>query len=59
MYACVCRAVTESQIHEAIAAGATSAKKIRDATGAGGDCAICVRRICAMLKGTPELVATT
>mgnify|MGYP002620471841 CR=1 FL=1 len=58
MYVCVCRAVTDSEIHECIAAGATSARQIRDATGAGGDCAICVRKICAMLKRSKDLVAT-
>ncbi|GGM87568.1 hypothetical protein GCM10010106_38560 [Thermopolyspora flexuosa] len=59
MYACVCRAVTESEINECIAAGAKSAKQIRDATGAGSDCAICIRRICAMLKRNTELAAAS
>ncbi|ADG87430.1 hypothetical protein TBS_25560 [Thermobispora bispora] len=57
MYACICRAVTESEVLEAIAAGAKSARQIRDATGAGSDCAICVRRLCAILKRT-ELVTS-
>ncbi|MFO7250394.1 MAG: (2Fe-2S)-binding protein [Actinomycetes bacterium] len=59
MYACVCRAVTESEIYECIAAGAKSAKQIRDATGAGSDCAICIRRICTMLKRSVELATTS
>ncbi|MEV5407925.1 (2Fe-2S)-binding protein [Thermopolyspora sp. NPDC052614] len=59
MYVCVCRAVTESEIRDCIAAGATRAKQIRDTTGAGGDCAICVRKICAILKSSSELVVTT
>jgi bacterioferritin-associated ferredoxin len=59
MYVCVCRAVTDNQIHECIAAGAKSAKQIRDTTGAGGDCAICVRKICAILNRSKELMATT
>jgi bacterioferritin-associated ferredoxin len=55
MDACICRAVTESEVLEAIAAGAKSARQIRDATGAGSDCAICVRRLCAILKRSEEL----
>ncbi|GII53232.1 hypothetical protein Pth03_16210 [Planotetraspora thailandica] len=55
MYVCICRAVTESEVHECIADGATSAKQIKDATGAGGDCALCVRKICAILKRSEDL----
>ncbi|WP_344481591.1 (2Fe-2S)-binding protein [Nonomuraea monospora] len=55
MYVCICRAVTENEVHDCIAAGATSAKQIRDTTGAGGDCARCVRKICAILKRSEEL----
>ncbi|WP_248961845.1 (2Fe-2S)-binding protein [Sphaerisporangium perillae] len=58
MYVCVCQAVTESEVHDCIAAGATSARQIRDATGAGRDCATCVRKICAILKRSDELVVT-
>ncbi|WP_235030609.1 (2Fe-2S)-binding protein [Nonomuraea solani] len=55
VYVCVCRAVTENEVHDCIASGATSAKQIRDTTGAGGDCARCVRKICAILKRSEEL----
>ncbi|GIH89655.1 bacterioferritin-associated ferredoxin [Planobispora siamensis] len=55
MYVCVCRAVTENEVHDCIAAGAKSARQIRDTTGAGSDCASCVRRICAILKRSEEL----
>ncbi|NUT44164.1 MAG: (2Fe-2S)-binding protein [Thermoactinospora sp.] len=55
-YVCVCRAVTEGEVHNCIAAGAKSAKQIRDTTGAGGDCASCVRKICAMLKRSEDVV---
>ncbi|MET8156154.1 (2Fe-2S)-binding protein [Sphaerisporangium sp. NPDC005289] len=58
MYVCICRAVTENEVHDCIASGARSARQIRDLTGAGGDCATCVRKICAMLKRAEELVAT-
>jgi bacterioferritin-associated ferredoxin len=58
MYVCICQAVTDDEVHACIAAGATSARQIRDITGAGKDCATCVRKICAMLKRSEELVAT-
>ena len=58
MYVCVCQAVTESEVHDCIAAGARSARQIRDLTGAGRDCATCVRKICAILKRSEELVAS-
>jgi bacterioferritin-associated ferredoxin len=58
MYVCVCRAVTENEVHDCISAGASSVKQIRDTTGAGGDCASCVRKICAMLKRSDDLITT-
>ncbi|SDQ87801.1 (2Fe-2S)-binding protein [Thermostaphylospora chromogena] len=58
MYVCICRAVTESEVHDCIAAGAATARQVRDATGAGGDCARCVRKICAILKRSEQLAST-
>jgi len=58
VYVCVCRAVTENEVHDCISAGARSARQVRDATGAGGDCASCVRKICAILKRSEDLMPT-
>lgn len=58
MYVCVCLAVTENEVHDCIAAGARNARQVRDSTGAGGDCASCVKKICAMLKRSGDLVTT-
>jgi bacterioferritin-associated ferredoxin len=58
MYVCICRAVTENEVHDCIAGGARSARQVRDTTGAGGDCGSCVRKICAMLKRSEDLVTT-
>ncbi|MET8332426.1 (2Fe-2S)-binding protein [Streptosporangium canum] len=58
MYVCVCRAVTENEVHDCIAGGAKSARQVRDITGAGGDCASCVRKICAILKRSEDLLPT-
>ncbi|MEV0581842.1 (2Fe-2S)-binding protein [Nonomuraea sp. NPDC050310] len=57
-YVCICRAVTENEVHDCITAGARSAKQIRDTTGAGADCASCVRKICAILKRSDDLIPT-
>ncbi|MFF4772984.1 (2Fe-2S)-binding protein [Microtetraspora fusca] len=58
MFVCICRAVTEDEVHDCIAAGAKSARQVRDMTGAGGDCALCVRKVCAMLKRADALVTS-
>jgi bacterioferritin-associated ferredoxin len=38
MMLCVCRAVSDSQVSECIAAGATDADDVTRRCGAGGDC---------------------
>ncbi|HEU5156317.1 MAG TPA: (2Fe-2S)-binding protein [Streptosporangiaceae bacterium] len=49
MYVCVCHAVTEDEVRERAAAGATSAKAVRAACGMRPGCGACVRRISAVL----------
>lgn len=47
MYVCVCKAVTERQIHEAITDGARTLKDLRralDITRECGQCATCARQ---------------
>ena len=47
MYVCVCKAVTERQIHEAIRLGARTLKDLRrelDITRECGQCASCARQ---------------
>ncbi|MFD2355632.1 bacterioferritin-associated ferredoxin [Nonomuraea ferruginea] len=52
MYVCVCRAVTENEVHDCIAAGAKSAKQVRDTTGAGGRLRpVCTKDLCDAEKG--------
>ncbi len=41
MYACICKAVTVSEVHAAIDAGADSVEAVGDITRAGTDCAGC------------------
>jgi bacterioferritin-associated ferredoxin len=41
MYVCVCRAVTERQIGEAVRAGARTLKDLRHALGVASECGQC------------------
>lgn len=42
MYVCVCRAITEEQVRQAVAGGADSLAKLRETLGLGVDCAKCL-----------------
>lgn len=42
MYVCVCNAVTERQVYEAIEAGATTVKALSRQLGVGSQCGSCV-----------------
>jgi bacterioferritin-associated ferredoxin len=41
MYACICKAVTVSEVHAAIDSGADSVQSVGEMTRAGTDCAGC------------------
>ncbi len=41
MYVCVCMAVTEAEVENAIAGGATTREAVTRACRAGGDCGAC------------------
>jgi bacterioferritin-associated ferredoxin len=41
MYVCVCRAVTEKNIRDAVRAGAHTMKDLREQLGVGEDCGCC------------------
>lgn len=45
MFVCICRAVTESEIMDAVDLGATSLEAVGAATGAGTSCGTCHERI--------------
>lgn len=42
MYVCVCRAITEEQVRQAVASGADTLAKLRETLGLGVDCAKCL-----------------
>lgn len=54
MYVCVCLAVTESAVKEAIEGGATTRDAVTRACGAGGDCGACHGMIATMIEDQVE-----
>ncbi|NIM69355.1 MAG: (2Fe-2S)-binding protein [Xanthomonadales bacterium] len=49
MYVCICKAVTESQIRQAVAEGARDLKQLRAATGCSSKCGCCLETAQAVL----------
>lgn len=54
MFVCVCNAVTERDVHEAIEAGASTVEEVAYCTGAGTRCGTCVSVVAAMLERAEE-----
>ncbi|HUO37789.1 MAG TPA: (2Fe-2S)-binding protein [Mycobacterium sp.] len=50
MYVCLCRGVTSQAVADAVAAGASTTKKVAKACGAGTDCGRCRRTVQAIIK---------
>jgi bacterioferritin-associated ferredoxin len=50
MFVCVCKAVTEREVREHIANGATSREAVTKACEAGGDCGACHQQIEEMVE---------
>ena len=60
MFVCVCHAVTDSQVREAIEGGASTREEVTRACGAGGDCGACHGQIEEMIEDHREqLVAAS
>ena len=57
MYVCVCNAVSDKEVKEAIARGASSVSEVVRSCKAGGDCGSCHGRIQSMLDGRDGLVS--
>jgi bacterioferritin-associated ferredoxin len=49
VYACICHAVTSSEVAAVVADGATSEAAVGEACGAGTGCGSCLDRICAII----------
>ena len=50
MYVCVCNAVTERDIHHAVANGATTVKHLKESLGVSADCGSCASCAKACIK---------
>jgi bacterioferritin-associated ferredoxin len=50
MFVCVCNAVTESEVDEAISGGASTPEEVAYCTGAGTRCGTCRPVVAAMLE---------
>lgn len=58
MYVCLCRGVTSQAVADAVAAGASTTKKVAKACGAGSDCGRCRRTVQAIIKATESAART-
>lgn len=52
MYVCVCKAVTDGQIKQAIDNGVSSRRQLFHCFGVGGDCGKCNKLVKELLDGT-------
>jgi bacterioferritin-associated ferredoxin len=50
MYACLCRAVTEGSVREAVTAGASTVSQVRATSGAGTGCGGCLPSLRRLLR---------
>ncbi len=60
MYVCVCNAVTDREVEQAIQAGATTRLEVTRKCGAGGDCGAChamIEDMCEARREDDKLVA--
>ncbi|NOQ34745.1 MAG: (2Fe-2S)-binding protein [Methylococcaceae bacterium] len=55
MYVCVCKAVTDKQIHQAINEGACSRRQLHQCTGAGSVCGKCRNYVTQILDETLQI----
>lgn len=52
MYLCICKAVTDRRIAQAVGQGVTTLKELRERTGLGTNCGKCVPQAYALLRDT-------
>jgi bacterioferritin-associated ferredoxin len=54
MYACICRAVTDEDVHAEACRGARTVRELAARSGAGTDCGSCVKRLTCLLAALRE-----
>jgi bacterioferritin-associated ferredoxin len=55
MYVCLCTGLTDHDIRQAIASGASSVEEVTGRTGAGTHCGACVASVAALVAPASEL----
>jgi bacterioferritin-associated ferredoxin len=56
MYVCVCRAVTDSQIREAMGEGACSMRELRQRLGVASECGRCSQCALSILRNQQSIL---
>ncbi len=59
MYVCICHAVNEKAIHQAVADGAQNVRDIRRDLNLGSQCGQCVRQAHEVIEHAKSLVGKT
>lgn len=52
MYVCICKAVTERQLNQAVHSGATSLRHLREELGVTSECGRCARCALECMRAT-------
>ena len=55
MYVCICKAITEKDIHDAVGQGVSSLEKLSETTAISKDCGCCTEEACKVIQ---EALAT-
>lgn len=53
MYVCICNGITDKQIRNAVAGGATSLQLLRDELGVASQCGSCTEQALSFLDDNP------
>ncbi|NNE38415.1 MAG: hypothetical protein HKN08_08930 [Gammaproteobacteria bacterium] len=57
MYVCVCNAVTDRDIHQAMAEGATTVRELKEKLNITGSCGSCLESVLDIVKQPPSTQA--
>ena len=55
MYVCICHAVTEAQVRQAVSEGATDVKTLKRKLGVGSECGRCIQTTLEVIQSQLEI----
>ncbi|GAC69837.1 (2Fe-2S)-binding protein [Gordonia soli] len=58
MFVCICRAVTEAEVHQHFDDGAETPDAIGERCGAGEGCGTCIERLCEIITERTSTATT-